>query len=241
LHSIVKTKYIESITPNQNIYIMRKSLIILFCLVSWSASAQWGFGFRGGVSTTSVNGKSFNVLNQAGVEELNLALKDANYGLHAGVVFYYQKRAFIFQPEILFNTATAEYSLSDLGTPGGRTEILEERFNTLDIPVLLGLRVGPIHLHGGPVGHVFLSNTSDLEDIDGFQQDFESLTLGYQLGIGLDIWNLAIDVRYEGNFTEYGDQIRFGNTAYNFDDQPARWLFSLAWIFYDDSDDDDDN
>lgn len=221
---------------------MKNSGFFIFCLfLAFQASAQWGIGFRAGLSTTSLNAQSFDVTNESGVEELRLALKDAKYGLHGGLVIHYRNKGFIFQPEILFNTSTAEYELSDLDTPGGRNDVLEERFNYLDLPILLGLRLGPLHLHGGPVGHVFLSHTSELTDIEGFQEDFDQLTLGYQLGIGLDIWNLAIDVRYEGNFTEYGNQIKFGNTTYDFDDTPARWLFSVAWVFYDDDDDDDDD
>ncbi|MEN0004632.1 MAG: outer membrane beta-barrel protein [Bacteroidota bacterium] len=221
---------------------MRK-LFVLFFLI-WTAiqvQAQWGIGLRVGTGSTSLNGQSFNVTNSDGLAEFGLALREANLGFHGGLVIHYERRAFIFQPEILFNTGTAEYELTDLNSTNEASEILKERFNYLDIPVLFGLRVGPLHFHAGPVGHVFLSNTSDLGDVDGFRQDFEELTVGYQLGGGLDIWNLSLDVRYEGNFTEFGNQISFGTTSYDFDDAPARWLFSIAWIFYGEDDDDDDD
>ena len=78
----------------------------------------------------------------------------------------------------------------------------------------MGCKFGPLRLMAGPEGHVFLNSTSGLLDIDGYRQDFKGLTLGWQGGVGLDLWNLVVDIRYQGNFNNFGDHITFLGQEY---------------------------
>lgn len=190
--------------------------------------SQLRIGIRAGASTENLDPENFNVI-QNGVEQLNVALKDAKYGVHAGLVIQARIKNFLIQPEILLNSNSVDFEVEDLQNPG--TVIKEEKYQYLDIPVLLGYKLGPLRLHAGPVGHVYLNSTTELTDFEGYEQDFKTMTLGWQGGFGLDIWKLMIDLRYEGNLNKFGDHIRFGNTSYQFDQTPARFLFSLGFMF----------
>ena len=151
--------------------------------------------------------------------------------MHGGLIFKYRKKRWSIQPEILFNSNRVDFEVEDVNNPELGTQIREETYQYLDIPLLIGLHLGPIHLQGGPVGHVFLNSSSELSDFEGYRQDFEDLTLGWQAGLGLDIWNFTLDFRYEGNFTNFGEHIEFFGDTYDFDDKPSRWLFSLGYYF----------
>ena len=61
-----------------------------------------------------------------------------------------------------------------------------------------------------------------------YAQKFDDITFGWQAGIGLDLLNIMLDIRYEGNFYTFGDHIVFGDQSYAFDNSPARLLGSLA-------------
>ena len=209
----------------------RLCLILLLCGITGLAQAQFKLGIKAGVSTTSLDPSDLNLLNENGVEELGLALKEAKFGVHAGLVLRGQIGKFLIQPEILFNSNRVDFETTDLNTPGSLPELRNEKYQYLDIPFLFGYKFGPLRLMAGPEGHVFINSSSELLDFDNYDQKFDEFTFGWLAGIGLDIWNLMIDVRYEGNFSKFGDHIVFAGDEYQFDKSPSRILFSLGITF----------
>lgn len=210
---------------------MKKVILsLLLCSSFYIAQAQFNLGIKVGASTTNLATSDLNLLSQNGSETLRLALDDASYGIHAGVVLRAQFNKFIFQPEILFNSNSVDFRTTDLVNPSA-SELKTEKYQYLDVPVLFGGKFGPIRLLSGPVGHYFINSSSELTDFENYDQKFDEFTFGWIGGIGLDIWNLMIDFRYEGNFTKFGNHIVFAGEEYEFDDAPARFLFSLGILF----------
>ena len=68
-------------------------------------------------------------------------------------------------------------------------------------------------------------------EIDGYEENFKKLLWGWQAGMGFDFWILTIDLRYEGNFSKFGNHIKFGNKNYSFSDNPQRLIASLGVAF----------
>lgn len=207
---------------------MKKSILLPLLLLTWVATAQVKLGLRVGLSTSQLMAEDFNVF-QDGAERFKLALQDAQYSVHGGLVIQARLGPWVVQPEVLFNSSRADYQLEDLQSPDEFAT--DEKYNYLDIPLMVGYRLGPLRLQAGPVGHVFLSSTSGLTDIDGFEEDFKQLTLGWQGGLGLDVGKLIFDVRYEGNFNKFGDHITFAGNSYTFSQRPSRFLFSVGYLF----------
>ena len=210
---------------------MKKVILsLLLCSSFYMAQAQFDLGIKVGLSTTNLAPSDLNLLSQNGSESLRLALDNANYGIHAGLVIRGQFNKFLFQPEILFNSNSVDFRTTDLAN-GGISELRNEKYQYLDIPVLFGAKLGPLRLLTGPVGHYFINSSSELTDFENYDQRFEEFTYGWIGGIGLDIWNLMLDFRYEGNFSKFGNHIVFAGEEYEFDDAPARFLFSLGILF----------
>lgn len=214
-------------------YLILFSMLFLATITqAQKSSSSLRFGLKGGLSTTSIDAGQLEILDQGGLDRLELAVKDAKYGFHLGVLLRAQINKFIIQPEVLFNSSQVDYTVDDLGgTPVA--DVLNEKYNYLDIPVLLGFKFGPLRLQAGPVGHVFLSSSTELSGITNidYRQEFKDMTIGWQGNLGLDIWNLMLDFRYEGNFTNFGDHINFAGRHYEFDDKPSRWVFSVGYLF----------
>ncbi len=210
---------------------LQRRLFFLLITISivFSASAQLRIGLKGGFSTTDVDAKDFRVTDPGGIDQLGIALKEARYGIHGGLVLRAQINKFLIQPEVLFNSNRVDYLVTDLNTQV--SGIFSEKFQYLDIPVLVGFKFGPLRLMGGPQGHVYINNSSDLIDFQNYEQTFKDVTLSWMGGVGLDIWNLMLDVRYEGGLTNFGDHINFFNTRYDFANRPSRWLFSAGFLF----------
>ena len=189
------------------------------------ANAQIRFGIRVGGSTYDLGVSDALSIPHDGNQYL-LDVQDAKYGYHAGIVLQIKLASFVIQPEILFNSNTVDYSFGQITSPS--SSIFTEKYQNVDIPILLGLKAGPMRLMAGPVGHYFLKSTSDLFEFESYQQKFSDLTYGWQGGIGVDLLNIMIDVRYEGNFSKFGDHITFSGQQYSFAGTPARLIASLA-------------
>ena len=205
---------------------------LLFLLIAMSMQAQmFKLGIKAGLSTTTINPPELNILDASGTQNIKLALKNAQYGVHGGLVLRIKIGSFLLIPEVVLNSNKVDYSIIDINSSTVTDTIRSEKYQYLDFPVLFGYKSGPIRLHAGPVGHYYLNSTSELLDIDGYEQAFEQFTFGWQAGVGLDLWKFIIDFRYEGNFSKFGDHIVFFNKEYAFDQSPSRFILSLGYMF----------
>lgn len=214
---------------------MNWRLFCLSCILAFSAlttQAQIQFGIKGGLSTTDINVNEIEILRPGGSDRLQLALEDAQYGVHAGVMLRLPLgETFLLQPEVVFNSNTVEYEVDDLSPGGVGAVILEEKFQYVDIPLLLGAKLGPLRLMAGPEGRVFVNSASDLFQFDDYEQTFDDLEISFLGGIGLDLWSITLDVRYEGNFNNFGNHLTFGGQQFAFSNAESRWIFSLGVFF----------
>ena len=190
------------------------------------------FGVRGGISTTEISANELLVTNAEDMNRLKLGIQEANYGYHFGLFAQANAGSFFIQPEVLFNSNTVDFKVVDLTINEAVPEILNEKYQYLDIPVMVGFKLfNTLRLQGGPVGHVFLNSSSDLVNIEGYEEKFEQFTYGYQAGLGLDLRKFVIDLKYEGNFNNFGNHINIDGRAYEFNQAPTRLVASIGIAF----------
>jgi len=204
---------------------MKSRLLILIALcLSFSLSGQAiKFGIRGGINSSQVKVSDFSGSSY----ELDYA-KGSKIGYHFGVITQIKLLGIFLQPELLFTTAKNDIKISDINN----NEFFgHQNFYKIDVPVLAGIKLGPLKLQAGPVATMALGSTSDLLDQYNIHQTFSGATFGYQAGVGLELASLLIDVKYEGNLSKLGDAIEIGNTRYNFDQRMSQWILSIGYLF----------
>ena len=209
------------------------TIILFFGALSFSAQSQtFKWGIKGGISTPDVKPEDLNPLKINNIKDsLSIKLTDANYGWHAGAFVRVGMGKFFVQPEVLFNSSSSTYNVKALKLGNFIDSVRNENYRNVDVPIMLGLKFGTLRLNGGPVGHVNLNSTSDLASIPGVTTSFNRLEWGYQAGLGLDFGGLGLDLRYEGNFSDYADHITVGNTNFAFAKKPTRLILSMAISF----------
>ncbi|MFZ4634508.1 MAG: outer membrane beta-barrel protein [Saprospiraceae bacterium] len=201
---------------------MKRILFSLFVLLlAFQAQSQVSFGVKFG---------GHSQLNQPGSitiptpdEELKFSVDDLKLGFQFGGFLRIGDKLFL-QPEVLFNTNRTDYRVSSLALGD---LVKSESYQYLDFPLLGGFSVGPFMLHGGPVGHYFLSSSSELTDFDGYAQKFDQFTWGWLAGVGIGRGRVQLDLRYEGNFNNYGDHVQFFGDSYHFSNNPARLMLNM--------------
>lgn len=211
---------------------MRRLLLSTVLILSFGhLFGQIEFGLKAGVSTLDLTDRELSVTS-ASAQELKLAIADANYGFHFGLYSRVKILNIYIEPAILFNSSQINYTLQEgIFDENIVTTTKTEKFEKLDIPVLVGIKTGFLRLQAGPVARVHINSISDLTDIDGYSQRFKSATYGFQIGAGLDILKARIDVNYEGNLSKVGDHIVIDGESYTFGESPSRIAVSLGFRF----------
>lgn len=198
---------------------------ILLLTVPIVGQAQIKIGTRIGISTYNLDGE---IIEE---QSLKLALRQANYGFHFG--FFIRgplSQKFYLQPELLFNSNSVDYVAND-NRLGILNRVFGEKYQYLDIPLIVGYKLGPLHLEAGPVGHAYLASKTEMEILDQFQKRLNNFNLGYQAGVGLDILRLVLDIRFEGNFNDLGEYIHIGGNQLQFSQNSNRWVLTIGYSF----------
>jgi hypothetical protein len=96
------------------------------------------------------------------------------------------------QPELLFTNSKVKYKCPD------QHYILQ--YKKIELPILFGMKILEIaRLQLGPIFSFLLSANNDTIDISS---NCKTITAGYQIGVGVDIFRLIIDLKYEGNLSK---------------------------------------
>ncbi|SDR65984.1 hypothetical protein SAMN04487764_0017 [Gillisia sp. Hel1_33_143] len=196
-----------------------KKLFLLACLTFGGvAMAQTSYGIKGGLNYGATG--DYENFSQVAGDVSTVENGKESTGYHLGAFAKFEFLGIFLQPELVYTSLKTEYKTFDY------------RMNKIDAPILLGLNVfGPINIKAGPSFQYVLNN--DLENSDFEISDVDNeITLGYQLGAGLDLGRLGFDVRYEGAFNENN---AFGNMAadrnFKIDSRPSQWIFGLTYTF----------
>jgi hypothetical protein len=207
---------------------MKKLLVFAILTASFFQLNAQKFGLKGGVSDYKINPNGIEIQSANEAVQGTLDLSKAQNGYFFGAYARFGK--FIhFQPEVLFNQNTVDYKFTN---SGGVVTSISEKNQTIEVPMLLGLKLGPLRAQAGPVGIFHANSTSNWDKIDGFSQNFDKMKLGTAIGVGLNLGHhLTFDLRWQGDLNKFGDHITVQNQTYHFDKNARRVSFSVGYTF----------
>ena len=180
--------------------------IILFCFLS--TNAQLNFGLKGGYNSSLTFDNI--ALIQTGGYNLNNVKSELANGFHAGVFGRVFIDKFYIQPELLYSLQKKEYQITmkDIANKDVTVDKFIS-FSTVDIPLLLGfkvldLKVANLRVFAGPklrlnVGsEISFPNLTDADGIDKkkLMGEFKNSQIGLEIGAGIDVLMLALDVKF---------------------------------------------
>jgi hypothetical protein len=202
-------------------------LILLLIYIKFSSFGQIEFGLKAGVNSIDLisNGINFDLNNK----KLKLDYVDSKFSHHLGIYSRVKLLGFYIEPSAIFNSSRASYRLTDYTEGELVSNILEEKYYSIDVPVMAGIKAGFFRIYGGPVGHIHISSASDLFKISSYKQRFKDATYGYQAGFGVDIWKLRLDLAYEGNLSKFGNHIEIGGNNLKFNTAASRFLATVGY------------
>lgn len=198
---------------------MKKAILTIMALLMINVIyGQFTLGPRVGFSSSSIDFDPFTIGGET------ISSGNATTGFHAGIFSRITLGFLYIQPEALFTQSGGEIQLND----GVLNDIREIEFNKLDFPVMLGTRfLKVLRVQAGPTLSLLLD-----AKVAGLEQEIKSgykdATIGYQAGVGLDLWNLVLDLKYEGNLSTFGDEL-FGFAT---DQTNNQWILSVGFKLF---------
>ncbi len=199
---------------------MKKIALLIAVFASTLAIAQKGsFGLKAGINYNSNGDLIEETTNNA---ENVIQGADAKVGFHVGAYGKLSFSSLYLRPELVYTKTKSDYN-------GSSYDI-----SKLDVPVLIGYKVfGPLSIFAGPSFQYILSNDLDIKDID--LKDVENkFSVGLNIGAGVQLGKLGIDVRYERGFSKneasfIGNNINAASGIEGrVDSRPSQLIFSLS-------------
>jgi len=167
---------------------------VLLLTMGYGATAQIDFGPRVNFTSTNLSLSE----NLANIEE-----GDAEFGYQLGAFLRIQVPVIgiYLQPEVLLSKQSSSVNIN--------SQKADLTFNQIDVPVMIGFKLGPVRLNAGP-SFRFLSGAdlvvpgNPTEDVKEYYKD---ATVGYQAGVGIDIWKFVFDLKYEGSLSDINEEL----------------------------------
>ncbi|MDC3285051.1 PorT family protein [Flavobacteriaceae bacterium] len=194
----------------------------LLTLVTKNSQAQLQFGLKGGVNynSDSFESVSNDVLNGAKTKT----------GIHTGLWLRAKLPVigFYIRPEIVYTELNNSVNYE---SPFSAPKTTDFKFRKIDVPVLIGKKfLGIGNVFAGPSFQYILSSDFELNDLR--EVSTESFSLGIQLGAGIELGRLGIDLRWERGLskteTVFVDNTIF-DSNFNFDKRVSQIIFGISY------------
>lgn len=200
-----------------------KKYLLLFALVfiGYSASAQVTLGPRIALTSTNLDIREDVAAVQAGDAEFGF-----QYGLFAR--FKVPVIGLYVQPEVLISNSEATISSTT------NADNVDLSFNRVDVPVMIGAKIGPLRINAGPSFSFLTGAESDVNGtITDIKDNYSSTTVGFQAGIGIDILKFVIDLKYEGSLNEqFGNDVTAGGLTFATDERPSHLVLAVGFKLF---------
>ncbi|KAB7733244.1 outer membrane beta-barrel protein [Rudanella paleaurantiibacter] len=233
---------------------MKKSLLFAAIALMPAVSVaqdSFQFGIKGGVNlskfslgenvvTTRLNANGSPAVGVDGQlirDNLRESL-NSRTGTAFGVYARFGRNLYI-QPEVLYSTKASSFDIVRTQNGQTQTETVNISTTSFDVPVLLGLKGGPLRVVAGPVVSFRIGDNQRFGEAlrqyttGSLNDAWAKAYYGYQIGGGLDLGRIGIDVRREGSFSDIAavDLGTAGQTT-QFSQKLKSWQVTLAYKIF---------
>lgn len=162
-------------------------------------------GIKGGVSLSNL---ALDGLTINGASDYIAKSMQARNGYVGGVYARLGRRVFV-QPELLAGIKYAKINLLNMAI--GLDRKFEIGYGSIDLPLMLGYRLGPLHVMAGPVASYNMTPNSSFNQFlsanNSISDAITNAYFSYTAGAGIDLLGFTLDVRYESNLTDLSKTI----------------------------------
>jgi hypothetical protein len=196
-----------------------KKIILILCVVfasSQTITAQKDFGIKGGLNYNN-NGDA-TTFSSTGDDVIQGG--ESKSGFHAGLWFRGKVPIIgvYIRPELVYTQVKSEYMDSESNSSN-------YEFSKIDVPILLGKNfLGFATAFVGPSFQYILNDDFEFSEIT--TDEFDKFSVGVQMGFGIELGKLGIDVRWERGLSK--TEAQFSNDI-TVDNRTNQIIFGLSY------------
>lgn len=166
-------------------------------------------GVSGTVTSEMAVSKSRLIIDDSSSDALNMNHNGLNMEYGAGLFFRHNTRSRIyFQTGLDFMVQERRYQLRGSLNSMEFDENIKERYYSFKVPAKVGVWVCPFRLYSGlTVTQGVGGKTNLTELIPTTRQSFNPLTIGGELGMGVDVKRWTFDLAYERDLKQYKGEL----------------------------------
>ena len=189
----------------------------MMCLAftfSQTSNAQIDFGVKGGVNYNNNGDATFSSTSGDVIKGA-----ESKSGYHAGLWFRGKIPliGLYIRPELVYTQVKSEYTDNNSKTS-------DYEFKKIDVPVLLGKKfLGVANAFIGPSFQYIIDDEFSFSDVT--TDDFDKFSVGLQMGFGVELGRLGIDVRWERGLSK--TEANFANNV-TVDNRTNQIIFGLS-------------
>ena len=227
----LKTEYpvstADTLKPEKEIY--SKAIPVVFDTLSYAEEYKrdaWSlqYGIRGGVSrgkfkinegiVDQVSATGLPVLDLNGKVVKNNFVNNEIYstGFDAGMFLRFVRGSFFLQPEIIYSSKAGIFDI--IKTDGSLSNRVKANINSIDIPVLIGIRFKNARVFFGPTTNFAFQMNKEMKEILALYTLKENLgssffnrpNLNFNVGLAFEFGAFFFETRYEKGINTYTNQ-----------------------------------
>jgi hypothetical protein len=200
-----------------------KKIVLAFAIIAsgFMAQAQMlDFGLKAGLNFSELSNNRTDLYSGT----------SSATGYLGGVYGRVGLLGFFVQPEVVYSQRKGAFTSRTDGTAVINT------LSYIDVPVLLGFKFAFFRINAGPnfqfLAKAKQSGTDAAKDPNFSKDNYNSSTIGYQAGVGLDLLKLSLDLRYDGNFGSLGKEVTVAGQNFNYSTRASMWQLSLGFKIF---------
>lgn len=187
-----------------------KKIILFTCMMLTAGAAamaqlpNFTLGIKGGANFSKLKTKD------------DLTDENSIAGYHIGVFTRVGGLGMYLQPELYLGSKGNEFVGIDDANGNEIQAKGKVKFTTLDLPILLGTKIGPSKLNirfmAGPVISFIVDENTTFDSAYQNVTDFgnyKKQAFGLQSGAGVDLGNLTVDLRYEAGLSNISESEKY--------------------------------
>ena len=213
---------------------MKKKVICVVALALMSASSTFALspikmGLKAGITAQTAK------LNHSQLKDYSLST-NSRVGGQIGAFARLNLLLFHIQPELIYSMNRYELTATPSSIIARESSSVVKQ-NSLDVPVLFGMKFLIFRVNAGPVFNIMNEGSVRIEDDIKHSVDYLKSSVSYALGVGIDLDKVSIDLRYNGQFKKSTQSIAIGElsgisgNSGDFKSSYGNWAFTLGYAF----------
>lgn len=141
-------------------------------------------------------------------EDVRIPEEGNDVGFQIGGFLRHKVNNVYIQTELLFSATQSRIQFLNYEGVSGFNPAADFEFNTLELPLSIGVNIGNLRLDGGPGLSILLKgNEFFLKETKNVTGDYNQLSILWRIGAGIDINKLSLDFKYEFGLSKTAESL----------------------------------